>query len=81
MELVLRVKHTLYFVNSDHKWFADTSYPVLHNAYHYILVDIYPNSNHVELIGTKNPNKSFIVDDKQFVARVKNVFTYVLYFN
>ena len=65
MELVLRVKHTLYFVNSDHKWFAD----------------IYPNSNHVELIGTKNPNKSFIVDDKQFVARVKNVFTYVLYFN
>lgn len=81
MELKLRVRHILYFVNSDHAWFAQTSYAVLPNAYHYILVHTYPDNIHVELIGTKNPDKSFIVEDKQFTARVTSVFTYVLYFN
>jgi hypothetical protein len=81
MELTLRVKHIIYLINSEHSWFPQTSYPVLPNAYHYILVRVYPDNNHVEIIGTKNPNKSFVVKDNELTARTNSVLTYVLYFN
>lgn len=81
MKLRLAVKHIVYYVNSDDAWFAMTSYPVLPNAYHYILVAIFEDHKHVEIIGTKNAYKSFIVKDEDITARCTSLFTYVLYFN
>ena len=81
MKLRLTTKHIIYYVNSTHPWFAQTSYAVLPNAYHFILVRIFEDHQHVEIIGTKNPNKSFIVKDNEVTQRCTSLFTYVLYFN